>query len=197
MELSGIGQADRLKSLGIDVIHNLSGVGENFSDHYIARVSWQLRRDVSLNNRAHGVKFIKELLDYGLRQRGILALPAGVLGGFVRSNPALDTPDIQYHIAHASFENPAKRVFDKFPGLTFGACQLRPHSTGYIHITSGDPFAHPTIQPNYLDAEIDQQVLIASMRIARDIMSSDVMRDEVVRETKPGRDIQGLSLIHI
>lgn len=190
LELSGIGQADRLKSLGIDVIHNLSGVGENFSDHYIARVSWQLRRDVSLNNRAHGVKFIKELLDYGLRQRGILALPAGVLGGFVRSNPALDTPDIQYHIAHASFENPAKRVFDKFPGLTFGACQLRPHSTGYIHITSGDPFAHPTIQPNYLDAEIDQQVLIASMRIARDIMSSDVMRDEVVREIKPGRDIQ-------
>ncbi|MGB1182199.1 MAG: GMC family oxidoreductase [Candidatus Puniceispirillaceae bacterium] len=190
LELSGIGQADRLKSLGIDVIHNLSGVGENFSDHYIARVSWQLRRDVSLNNRAHGMKFIKELLDYGLRQRGILALPAGVLGGFVRSNPALDTPDIQYHIAHASFENPAKRVFDKFPGLTFGACQLRPHSTGYIHITSGDPFAHPTIQPNYLDAEIDQQVLIASMRIARDIMSSDVMRDEVVRETKPGRDIQ-------
>ena len=190
LELSGIGQADRLKSLGIDVIHNLSGVGENFSDHYISRVSWQLRRDVSLNNRAHGMKFIKELLDYGLRQRGILALPAGVLGGFVRSNPALDTPDIQYHIAHASFENPAKRVFDKFPGLTFGACQLRPHSTGYIHITSGDPFAHPTIQPNYLDAEIDQQVLIASMRIARDIMSSDVMRDEVVRETKPGRDIQ-------
>ena len=190
LELSGIGQADRLKPLGIDVIHNLSGVGENFSDHYIARVSWQLRRNVSLNNRAHGVKFIKELLDYGLRQRGILALPAGVLGGFVRSNPALDTPDIQYHIAHASFENPAKRVFDKFPGLTFGACQLRPHSTGYIHITSGDPFAHPTIQPNYLDAEIDQQVLIASMRIARDIMSSDVMRDEVVRETKPSSDIQ-------
>ena len=190
LELSGIGQADRLKSLGIETVHNLPGVGENFSDHYIARLSWQLRRNVSLNNRAHGVNFIKEVLDYGLRQRGILALPAGVLGGFVRSNSALDTPDIQYHIAHASFENPAKRVFDKFPGLTFGACQLRPHSAGTIHITSNDPFAHPTIQPNYLDAEIDQQVLIASMRIARDIMSCEVMRDEVVSETKPGRDIQ-------
>ena len=145
---------------------------------------------MSLNNRAHGLNFIKEVLDYGLRQRGILALPAGVLGGFVRSNSALDTPDIQYHIAHASFANPAKRVFDKFPGLTFGACQLRPHSTGYIHITSSDAFAHPTIQPNYLDAEIDQQVLIASMRIARDIMSSETMKDEVVSETKPGRDLQ-------
>ena len=190
LELSGIGLADRLKKLGIEVVHNLPGVGENFSDHYIARLSWRLRRNVSLNNRAHGLNFIKELLDYGLRQRGILALPAGVLGGFVRSSSALDTPDIQYHIAHASFENPAKRVFDKFPGLTFGACQLRPHSTGYIHITSKDPFAHPTIQPNYLDSEIDQQVLIASMRIARDIMSCEVMRDEVVHETKPGRDIQ-------
>jgi choline dehydrogenase len=112
------------------------------------------------------------------------------LGGFVRSSSALDTPDIQYHIAHASFENPAKREFHKFPGLTFGACQLRPHSTGYIHITSADPLAHPVIQPNYLDAEIDQQVLIAGMRIARDIMSCDVMRDEVVSETKPGINIQ-------
>jgi choline dehydrogenase len=67
---------------------------------------------------------------------------------------------------------------------------LRPHSTGYIHITSADPLAHPVIQPNYLDAEIDQQVLIAGMRIARDIMSCDVMRDEVVSETKPGINIQ-------
>ena len=190
LELSGVGQADRLQQLGLDVVHNLQGVGENFSDHYISRLSWRLRRNVSLNNRAHGLNFIKELLNYGFRQRGILALPAGVLGGFVRSSSALDTPDIQYHIAHASFENPAKREFHKFPGLTFGACQLRPHSTGYIHITSADPLAHPVIQPNYLDAEIDQQVLIAGMRIARDIMSCDVMRDEVVSETKPGINIQ-------
>ena len=95
------------------------------------------------------MKFIKELLDYGLRQRGILALPAGVLGGFVRSNPALDTPDIQYHIAHASFENPAKRQFDRFPGFTIGPCQLRPESRGYVHITSPNPFDAPTIQPKH------------------------------------------------
>ncbi len=189
LELSGIGQANRLKALGIELCHELKGVGENFSDHYISRLSWQLRRNISLNNAAHGFGLVKETIKYGLTRRGLLSLPAGVLGGFVRSDNALDTPDIQYHIAHASFENPAKRVFHKFPGLTIGPCQLRPLSQGYVHITSADPFAHPAIQPNYLDHETDQQVHLAGMRIARHIIASSVMADEIIEETKPGADL--------
>ncbi len=190
LELSGIGQPGRLKDLGITPRHELSGVGENFSDHYISRLSWQLRRNVSLNNAAHGWGLFRELVKYGLTRRGLLSLPAGVLGGFVRSDSALDTPDIQYHIAHASFENPAKRVFHTFPGLTIGPCQLRPLSSGYIHITSTDPLAHPAIQPNYLDHEIDQQVHLAGMRIARQIMAAPLMANEVIEETKPGASLQ-------
>lgn len=189
LELSGIGRPELLQQHGIAVQHELSGVGENFSDHYISRLSWRLRRNVSLNNRAHGLRLAAEIARYMLTRRGLLSLPAGVLGGFVKSDPALSEPDIQYHIAHASFENPAKRQFHNFPGFTIGPCQLRPESKGYVHITSADPFEAPAIQPNYLDAEQDQQVHIAGMRIARDIMNSPLMRDEVVEETKPGAEL--------
>ena len=189
LELSGIGRPDILKQHGISVRHELRGVGENFSDHYISRLSWQLKRNVSLNNRARGLRLAAEVARYVLTRRGMLSLPAGVLGGFVKSDPALSEPDIQYHIAHASFENPAKRQFDNFPGFTIGPCQLRPESKGYVHITSDHPFDAPAIQPNYLDAEQDQLVHIAGMRIARTIMNSPLMKDEIVEETKPGTDL--------
>ena len=190
LELSGIGRPDILHKHGIAVRHELRGVGENFSDHYISRLSWRLKRTVSLNNRAHGLRLAAEVARYLLTRRGLLSLPAGVLGGFVKSDPALSEPDIQYHIAHASFENPAKRQFHNFPGFTIGPCQLRPESKGYVHITSADPFEAPAIQPNYLDAEQDQQVHIAGMRIARTIMNSPQMRDEIVDETKPGQELE-------
>ena len=108
--------------MALDVQHDLPGVGSNLADHYISRLSWRLRRDISLNNRAHGLGLVGEILRYGLTRRGLLSLPAGILSGFVRSREGLAGPDIQYHIAHASFANPAKRVFDKFPGMTFGPC---------------------------------------------------------------------------
>ena len=189
LELSGIGHSKILRQHGIALRHELHGVGENFSDHYISRLSWRLKRNVSLNDRAHGLPLVAEIARFFLTRRGVLSLPAGILGGFVKSDPALSEPDIQYHIAHASFENPAKSQFDRFPGFTIGPCQLRPESKGYVHITSPDPFDAPIIQPNYLDAEQDRHVHIAGMRIARQIMNSPLMRDEIVAETKPGAEL--------
>jgi len=122
-------------------------------------------------------------------RRGALSLPAGILGGFVKSRPGLIGPDIQYHIANASFANPAKRVFDDFPGMTFGPCQLRPESRGHIHLRSPDPLDAPLIFPNYLDREEDQRVNVAGLRIAREIMECDLMKKHVEAELRPGRDI--------
>jgi len=189
LELSGIGDANRLGALGISTRHNLTGVGENFSDHYISRLSWRLNQNISLNNRAHGLGLLGEIIRFGLTRRGLLSMPAGILAGFVRSREGLIGPDIQYHIAHASFANPAKRVFDKFPGMTFGPCQLRPESRGYVHIKSADPFAAPTIQPNYLATEEDARVHVAGMQIARTIMQSEAMAPLVVGEMRPGTDL--------
>ena len=189
LELSGIGAPDHLRRHGIEVRHELSGVGSHLTDHYISRLSWRLRRNISLNNRAHGLGLATEILRYGLTRRGLLSLPAGVLSGFVRSREGLAGPDIQYHIAHASFANPAKRVFDKFPGMTFGPCQLRPESRGSVHIKSSDPMMAPEIQQNYLSCEEDCRVHVAGMKIAREIMQSEHMAPIVEAEMRPGKDL--------
>ncbi len=189
LELSGIGDAKHITEFGINIRHNLPGVGSNLTDHYISRISWRLSRNISLNNRARGLGLCGEILRYGLTRRGMLSLPAGILSGFVRSRPGLIGPDIQYHIAHASFANPAKRIFDKFPGMTFGPCQLRPESRGTVHIQSPNSLEAPKIYQNYLDSDEDCRVHLAGMKIARSIMQSDHMSSIVESEVRPGKDL--------
>ena len=189
LELSGIGDPSILGAHGIDVKHGLAGVGNNLADHYISRLSWRLKRNISLNNRARGVRFVGELIRYGLTRRGILSLSPGVMSGFVRSRAGLDGPDIQYHITNASFANPAKRVFDKFPGMTFGPCQLRPESRGSVHIRTADPLAPPVIRQNYLSTDEDCRVHVAGMKIARQLMESPAMASLVDTEMRPGKDL--------
>ena len=190
LELSGIGEPQTLKNLGIAVRNEVPGVGNNLSDHFISRLSWELKRNISLNKSARGIPFLIEILKFLFLRKGLLSLPAGILGGFVKSNNKLENPDIQFHIAHASFENPEKRIFHKFPGITLGPCQLKPKSKGHVHITSKNPFSPPKIQPNYLENHLDQQVHIAGMKIAREIMGSDLMTREIIRETKPGENLR-------
>ena len=189
LELSGIGDAKHITEFGINIRHNLPGVGCNLTDHYISRISWRLSRNISLNNRSRGFGLFGEILRYGLTRRGMLSLPAGILSGFVRSRPGLIGPDIQYHIAHASFANPAKRIFDKFPGMTFGPCQLRPESRGTVHIQSSNSLTAPKIYQNYLSSDEDCQVHLSGMKIARSIMQSDHMSSIVESEVRPGKDL--------
>ena len=193
LELSGIGKPDHLSELGIAVNHGLNGVGENLADHYISRLSWRLidrtGENLSINHMARGVGLIKEVIKYAATRRGALSLPAGILAGFVKSRPGLIGPDIQYHIANASFANPAKRVFDTFPGMTFGPCQLRPESRGSVHLKSADPMKPPRIITNYLTTTEDQNVHVAGMKIARDIMESPIMAPFVDHEMRPGQDL--------
>ena len=188
LELSGIGDPKILQKHGLAVTHPLSGVGEHLSDHYISRLSWQLSADLSINKNSRGLRLLGEILRFGLTRRGTLSLPAGMLAGFVKSDPSQPRPDIQYHIANASFENPAERVFDRFPGLTIGPCQLRPFSRGHVHIQSPNPSDAPRIVPNYLEDQRDQSVHIAGMKIARDLMATPIMSQWVDREIAPGID---------
>jgi choline dehydrogenase len=186
LELSGIGRPDILTPAGIEIRHALDGVGEHLSDHFLTRLTWRLALNSSLNETSRGIALLKEIARYALFRKGSLSLTAGLLAGFVSSDPNETRPDIQYHIAHASFANPARRIFDRFPGLTIGPCPLRPHSRGYAHICSSDPFAPPSIRFNYLSADKDKEVLVRGMEIARDIMRAPAMKGLVVAEERPG-----------
>jgi len=189
LELSGIGQGERLQALGVKVLHDFPGVGENLHDHYISRLCWQLKNVTSLNQRTRGLPLVVEVFKYLLFRQGALTVPAGMVAGFVKSNPDLDEPDIQYHIANATFKDPKKRVFDRFPGMTIGPCQLRPESRGHVHAISPNHQDAPEIAPNFLAHPTDRAIHVAGMKIARELMATDLMRSVIVTETIPGAEM--------
>ncbi|MEQ8322902.1 MAG: GMC family oxidoreductase N-terminal domain-containing protein [Rhodospirillales bacterium] len=189
LELSGIGQGELLQKLGIDVVHEREGVGENLQDHYISRLSWRLSGLDSLNQLTRGPRLLMEAFRFFTQRTGALTMPAGIIAGFVKSRPELKDPDIQFHIAHATFANPNKRVFDRFPGMTIGPCQLRPESRGHIHATSPDMAAKPDIQPNFLSTRTDCEVHVAGLKIGRQLMATSIMGPHAAEELSPGKGV--------
>lgn len=190
LELSGIGDKNILSNFGIPVSLHLPGVGENLQDHYISRLSWKAKKTNSLNTRVQGPRLLWELARYAYNRRGALSIPAAVMVGFVKTEPGLEAPDIQYSIAHATFDDPVRRTFHKFPGLTMGPCQLRPESRGTIHIQSADPHIPPAMHYNYLTDPRDCAVHVAGMKIARQLVAHDTMASIIEQELQPGLNFQ-------
>jgi choline dehydrogenase len=189
LELSGIGDPAVLGAQGIEVAHELPGVGANYQDHYIVRQTWKVKKPITLNEQTRGLSLVKEVFKYALTGSGIMTFPGGILAGFVKTRPEVSGPDIQYHIVHASFRDVKKRVFDHHPGLTIAPCQLRPDSRGTIHIKSADPFAAPAIRGNFLAEENDRRTIVAGMKIARDIVSAPALEPYAGDEILPGNDV--------
>ncbi len=187
LELSGIGDPDVLSTHGIDVVHALKGVGENYRDHYAARFAWRVKQPITLNEQTRGLHLFKEVIRYAFTRRGILTWTAGIGHGFVRSRPELDTPDCQFFFAHGSFDA-YTREFHREPGMTIGVYQCRPESRGSIHIQSRDPDAAPAIRPNFLSDPIDQAALIGGMRVARRVGEADALAKYRAHEIYPGDD---------
>lgn len=191
LELSGIGRPDLLQSHGIKVVHALPGVGENYQDHYIVRMSWRVTKPITVNEQARGLRLVREVIKYALTRRGVLTFAAGVVCGYVRTRPDLETPDIQYTIADATFKDPVKRVLDPQPGMTIGPSQMRPKSRGTIHIGSADSMAAPVIRPNFLAAQADRDSMVGGMMIAREIAASPALSSYVSHEIGPGVEATG------
>jgi len=188
LELSGIGAPDLLAEHGIEVGHALPGVGENYRDHYAARLNWRVSQPITLNQDTRGLRFARELVKYALTRRGVLTFTAGIGHGFVRSRPELETPDCQLFFVHGSFGSADTRVLDKEPGMTIGIYQCRPESQGTIHIGSADPLAAPKIRPNFLSRRIDCETLVAGMRIARQVGEAGALAKYRAYEMNPGPD---------
>jgi len=190
LELSGMGNPDVLKKVGITPKIELVGVGENYIDHYATRMNWRARNTITLNEMSRGLRLTKEVVKYFTSHKGILTLGTGLVHGFVKTQPQLTSPDVQFFFIHASYANAATRVLDRQPGMTIGVTQLRPTSKGSIHIESTDPKVAPTIKPNMLVNEKDCQTLIDGMKVARRIVEQAAMRPFIAHEMSPGKEVQ-------
>ncbi len=192
LELSGIGQPERLRNLGIEVRHALPGVGENLRDHYAPRTRWAIgARGVTYNDRGRGLGLVNQALRYVLRQDSMLAMVAAPMRAFVRSREGLEAPDLLLGWVPMLTEPGRKGPkIAKQSGMTCYAHPMRPESKGHIHITSADPHAPPAINFNFLSAPIDAELTVKAIRIARAIMTASAMAPMQPSEIAPGSDRQ-------
>lgn len=190
LQVSGIGPAPLLQSLGIEVKHAMAGVGENLRDHYAPRFVARVKDAETINERSHGLRLAGEVLKYAFTRKGILALNPTLIYVFWKSDERVENYDLQLTFTPASYKEGVQSRLDDFPGMTIASWQQRPDSTGYVHARSADPFEAPIIQPNYLKAESDRQVLLAGMKLARRLISSPALSKYYDREEFPGPQVQ-------
>ena len=190
LQMSGIGAPGHLRALGLDVVHALSGVGENLQDHFAARIVLRIQNAESINQRVRGLPLLRELARYAFFRRGALALTPTLLYCFGKSDPTLDRSDIQISFTPASYPGGVWSGLDRFPGATMACWQQRPESRGYVRAHSPDPMEAPEIQPNYLAEEADQRSIVAAMRLARRIAATSQFRQFVESEAWPGFSIE-------
>lgn len=185
LELSGIGQGERLKALGIAVKHELRGVGENLRDHWAPRLKWRVgRHGVTFNERARGLRGLGQGLRYILSRKGFLSHPASPIRAFIKSREGLDAPDAMMAI-QPMLVTPDVKIA-KEAGITVITHQLRPESRGSIHIKSADAGKPPAINFNFLAERIDREVLLSAMRITRQIFAAPAMAWLEPEEFAPG-----------
>ncbi|WP_395708299.1 GMC family oxidoreductase [Reyranella sp.] len=192
LQISGIGKPEDLAAIGVPVKHALPGVGYNFRDHYAIRVSALVKGAGSLNERSRGLRLVGEVLHYAIARKGLLTSSPSHAGGYFKTRPGLETPDMQLYFAPASYPGGSygTAVLDTVPGMTLGASQLRPESTGHVKAVSADPAAKPEIQPNYLAVQTDRDALLAAMKYLRKLLATRPLADHVIRENFPGPDCQ-------
>ena len=186
LQLSGIGPPALLAEHGIALRHALPGVGENLQDHLQIRMAYKVSHTRTLNERANSlVGRIGMGLEYFLLRRGPLTMAPSQLGCFAKSDPARETPNLQYHVQPLSLD-----AFDKpphpFPAFTASVANIRPESRGHVRIKSSDPAAHPAIRPNYLATAEDRRVAAAAMRLTRRICAAPALARFAPEEFRPG-----------
>jgi choline dehydrogenase len=185
LQLSGIGAKTLLDKIGIPLVRDLPGVGQNLQDHLQVRLVYKTSQR-TLNDEVNNIfKRGRVGLQYLLSRTGPLTLAASQVAIFTRSNPAAERPDIQFHMQPLSADKPGDGAH-KFSAFTSSVCQLRPHSRGYLTIKSKDPRDHPAIHPNYLSDERDHQIVIDGIKVARRIAAAPALSRHIIDEYVPG-----------
>jgi choline dehydrogenase-like flavoprotein len=187
LQLSGIGPRQPLEVAGVDVVHELPGVGSNLLDH-LANGIFALTGGIETLASADS---LRNLLAWALRGRGPLTSNVGEAVAFVRTRPELAAPDLELLFAPVLFEEEGLKQPTE-DGLTLGVVLLQPRSSGTVTLRSADPLDPPAIDPRYLsDPEVnDLRTLLQGLRLARRVLAQEPLRGIVTEELLPGSAAQ-------
>jgi len=190
LERSGIGAASHLSSLGIPVIADLPGVGENLQDHLQLRMVYKVNGINTLNTKANSW-FGKIMigLEYLFKRSGPMSMAPSQLGAFAYSSPIQKRANVEYHVQPLSLDKFGEDLHS-FNAFTASVCNIRPTSRGSVHINSVNPEAPPIIAPNYLATEEDRKIAAESLRLTRQIVQSPALQPYSPEEYKPGAQYQ-------
>ncbi len=186
LQLSGVGPAALLREHGIDMVHELPGVGENLQDHIGCRVIYKVKKANTINEISRSwIRQGMAGLEYLLAGRGPLMMGAAPIGLFARTRPNSASPDCQYQFLAGSLDQPGKPMHP-FPACSLVCIPCRPESRGWLRIKSPDPTVFPAMQPNYLGTQNDKDTMVAGLRLARSIFQTPTMQRITTEEFWPG-----------
>lgn len=193
LQLSGIGPAGHLRDRGVDVLHDLSGVGSNLRDHFYCSLIFRCHEPVTINELARSpLRKVLAGAQYVLARRGPLAANGIFAGVFTRTDMTRDRPNLQINTniwSVASRDKRGMQVHD-FPGFTMSPVHLDPVSTGEVRLRSADPFADPVIRHNFFRDEVDRRAMVDAVRIVRRIATQPALGRYMAEEIRPGPEVQ-------
>lgn len=195
LQLSGVGPASQLRELGIAVVHDSPAVGQNLQDHLC--IDHLYRSKVPTLNNQLGTWYGKLWagLQYAAMRRGPLSLSVNQGGGFFRSRPGLERPNMQLYFSPLSYlkATPGKRALmapDPYPGFLLGAQPCKPSSRGRLRLRSDDPMAAPLIEPNSLATAHDAQEMMEATLFLRRLAATPAFSAIIEQELVPGASIR-------
>lgn len=188
--LSGIGPADELKSVGIDPVHDLPGVGKNLQDHIDLYSMHELNGAHSYDGHKRLPKMLWAGLEYALFKSGPVTSNLAEAGGFWQADPDTRSPDIQFHfLPGAGLEEGVPPVPSGY-GCTINSCHLRPRSRGSVTLQSRDPIVPPVIDPNYWAEAYDVEMSLRGLEKTREIAAQSALATFIKKEHMPGPEIK-------
>ena len=186
LERSGVGAGAQLKSIGVEVAHELPGVGENLQDHLQIRPIFKVSGVKTLNTEYASLWRRGMMgLEYAFKRSGPMSMAPSQLCAFTRSSPDYETPNVEFHVQPLSLDKFGEPLHP-FGAITVSVCNLRPTSRGSVHARSADPAAAPVIRPNYLSTDEDRRVAAQSLRLARKVAAAPALAPYRPEEFRPG-----------
>ena len=189
LQLSGIGNGEELKDLGIDIVRDLPGVGENLQDHLEVYVQWACKKPVSLFPMLHPLRAPKIFFNWWLRRKGVGASNHFEAGGFIRSNDEVTYPNLQFHFLPLAIRYDGSAP-NQGHGFQLHVGPMNSDATGHVKVRSADPTQSPSILFNYLSTEKDRKEWCEAIRRTRELVETPAMDEFRGEEISPGESIQ-------